>query len=189
MSFVLFLCLTTGLAHSLAPHNLQYSTFLLPLTSLKHLLFVCSLLHFVYMHVATVWDTHSTRTVNMTLLLFFFFLYFFIYFCLVWTLLLIHWRCGRLLWHLITFRHTPTHTHTRYDSSVRVISSFQRPLPNENTTATRHRNPYPRRDSKPQFSQASCLRPHSLDARGHVISIVILRYFWLSAIRNSQATR
>ena len=140
MSFVLFLCLTTGLAHSLAPHNLQYSTFLLPLTSLKHLLFVCSLLHFVYMHVATVWDTHSTRTVNMTLLLFFFFLYFFIYFCLVWTLLLIHWRCGRLLWHLITFRHTQTHTHTLgmtplYEWSARsrdlYLTKTQRPQDTE----------------------------------------------------------
>jgi len=60
--------------------------------------------------------------------------------------------------------HAQTH-HTRQDSSGWVISPSQKHLPDtQHTTLTRHSQPYPRRDSNPQFQQASGRRPTLLTA-------------------------
>jgi hypothetical protein len=48
-----------------------------------------------------------------------------------------------------------THTHTRLNSSESVISSSQRPLPAQNKTNTRDKDPYLERDSNQQSS--SCI--------------------------------
>ena len=53
-----------------------------------------------------------------------------------------------LLIHEVSRSHTTTHG-SRQDSSGRVISSSQRPLP-DNTTLTTDRHPCPRWDSNPQ---------------------------------------
>ena len=60
--------------------------------------------------------------------------------------------------------HTQTH-HSRQDSSGRVISQTQRPLPAQHTTPTRDREPIPRRDSNPQSQQCSSRRSTSQTAR------------------------
>ena len=54
-----------------------------------------------------------------------------------------------LFFHEVSISHTTTH-HSRYDSSGRVISSSQRPLPDNTQHSTTDRYPYPRWDSKPQ---------------------------------------
>jgi len=64
-----------------------------------------------------------------------------------------------LLIHEVSRSHTTTH-HSRKDYSGRVISSSQRPLP-DNTTNTTGKQPYPRWDSNPQSQQASYRRPTS----------------------------
>ena len=53
--------------------------------------------------------------------------------------------------------HTTTQ-HSRQDSSGRVISSSQRPLP-DNTRHSTDKYPFPRWDSNPRSQQASGLRP------------------------------
>jgi hypothetical protein len=66
------------------------------------------------------------------------------------------WRFNPIPSHGLNLRglrnHTHTH-HTRYDSSGRVISPSQRPLPH--TTLIGDRHPCPRRDASPQPQQAS----------------------------------
>jgi len=62
-----------------------------------------------------------------------------------------------LLIHEVSRSHTTTH-HSRKDSSGRVISSSQRPLP-DNTTLTTDRHPCTRWDSNWQSQQASGRRP------------------------------
>ena len=59
--------------------------------------------------------------------------------------------------------HTQTH-HTRYDSSARVISPTQRPLPDK-TQHSQQIQPCPRLDSNPQSQQASGPRPTPSTAR------------------------
>ena len=56
--------------------------------------------------------------------------------------------CQDLLNREVSRSHTTTH-HSRYDSSRRVISSSQRPLP-DNTQHSQQTHPRPRRDSNPQ---------------------------------------
>ena len=74
--------------------------------------------------------------------------------------------------------HTTTH-HSRQDSSGRVISSSQRPVP-DNTTLTTDRHPCPRRDSNLRTIPAN-ERPqtHTLDRAasgiGHLLTIVVNR--------------
>jgi hypothetical protein len=58
-----------------------------------------------------------------------------------------------LLIHEVSRSHSTTH-HSRQDSSGRVISSSQRPLPDN----THNRLPCPRWDSNPQSQQAADLR-------------------------------
>ena len=68
--------------------------------------------------------------------------------------------------------HTHTHTHhTRQDFSGRVISSTQRPFP-DNTHETRH--PRTQRDSNPQPQQTSGHRPTPWTTRplGSVVMIL-----------------
>ena len=60
-------------------------------------------------------------------------------------------KCRGLLFYLMTLNDTH-HTHTRYDSSGRVISPTQIPLPN-NTQHSQETHPYPRRDSNLQSSK------------------------------------
>jgi hypothetical protein len=60
-------------------------------------------------------------------------------------------------WARTSRLHSDTH-HTRWDSSGRVISPSQRPLP-DNTTLKRHRLPCPWWDSNPQSEQVSDRRP------------------------------
>jgi hypothetical protein len=62
--------------------------------------------------------------------------------------------------------HPITHTHTRQDSSERVISSTQRPLPTQRTTNTRDEHPCPQRDSNPDPSNEAAADPR-LGPRGH----------------------
>ena len=63
-----------------------------------------------------------------------------------------------LLMFEVSRSHTTTH-HSRQDSSARVISSSQRPLP-DNTQHSQHTNIHaPRWDSNPRSQQASCRRP------------------------------
>ena len=50
---------------------------------------------------------------------------------------------------------THTHTHTRRDSSERVISSSDRPLPTQHTTNKTDEHPCCQRDSNPQSQQSS----------------------------------
>jgi IS4 transposase len=52
-----------------------------------------------------------------------------------------------------------THTHTRYDSTGRVISSSQRPLPTQSTTNTRDEHPYPHWDLNPRHQHSCGCRP------------------------------
>ena len=54
-----------------------------------------------------------------------------------------------------THTHTHTHTHTRLNSSESVINSSQRPLPAQNKTNTRDKDPYLERDSNQQSN--SCI--------------------------------
>ena len=54
--------------------------------------------------------------------------------------------------------HTHWTHHTRYDSSERVISPTQIPLPN-NTTLTRDKHPYPRRDRTRNPSKRAAADP------------------------------
>ena len=67
-----------------------------------------------------------------------------------------------LLIHEVSRSHTTTH-HSRQDSSGRVISSSQRPLPNDTDTYNRH--PCLRWDSNPQSQQMSGHRPKPQTAR------------------------
>ena len=57
-------------------------------------------------------------------------------------------QLGRLI-VVVSRSHTHTHTHTEYDSSERVISSSQRPLPTQHTTNRREENACPQRYSNP----------------------------------------
>ena len=58
----------------------------------------------------------------------------------------------------VSISHTTTH-HRRQDSSGRMISSSQRPLPLQHTILTTDRYPCPRWDSNPQSQQANGRRP------------------------------
>ena len=62
-----------------------------------------------------------------------------------------------LLIHEVSRSHTTAHR-SRYDSSGRVISPSQRPLP-DNTQVTTDRRPCPRWESNPQSQQASGRKP------------------------------
>ena len=69
-----------------------------------------------------------------------------------------------LLIHEVSRSHTTTH-HSRQDSSGRVISSSQRPLP-DNTQHSQQTNIHaPRWDSNPRSQQASGRRPTPQAAR------------------------
>jgi hypothetical protein len=67
----------------------------------------------------------------------------------------------RLIVEFIYHTHTHTHTHrqtdrqTERDSSERLTSSSQRPLPTQLTTFSRGSHPCPQRDSNPQSHQLS----------------------------------
>jgi len=56
-------------------------------------------------------------------------------------------------------------SHTWYDSSERMISSSQRPLPTEHTTNARDEYPCSRRDSTSRSQQSSGSRPTPQIAR------------------------
>ena len=81
-------------------------------------------------------------------------------FFLVWPLLHTHCRCTGLPLRQITpndtqtHAQTHTHTHKRYDSSGRGIGPSQTSTW-QNTTFTRDRHPWPRRNSNPHSQQAS----------------------------------
>ena len=64
---------------------------------------------------------------------------------------------GRFIFE-VSGSHTIRHT-KRYDHSERVISSSQRPLPEQHTTHTRDENPCPERASNPQSQHSSYHRP------------------------------
>jgi hypothetical protein len=70
--------------------------------------------------------------------------------------------------HTIRHTHTHTHTHIRYDSSKRVISSSQRPLPTQQIQETNINAPGEIQTHNPSKQTAACLR---LRRRGHQLSI------------------
>jgi hypothetical protein len=61
---------------------------------------------------------------------------------------------GRLIGKVYR-KHAVRDTHTREDSSGRVISSSQKPLPTQNTTNTREEHPCRQHDSNPRSQQSS----------------------------------
>jgi len=63
---------------------------------------------------------------------------------------------GRLIVHV--FRLHTLDTHTRWDSSERVIIPSQRPLAAQHTTTTTDDYPRPQRDSNRRFQQPSGFR-------------------------------
>ena len=81
-----------------------------------------------------------------------------------------------LLIHEVSRSHTTTH-HIRQDSSGRVISPSQRPLPD--TTLTTDRHPGPQRDSNPQTQQRSSRRPTPQTVRplGQVVFPTLLTIY------------
>ena len=68
---------------------------------------------------------------------------------------------------LLLFEVSKSHsdTHSRQDSSVRVISTSQRPLPTQHTTNTRDKPACPQRDSNPLSQQRSGCRRTPSTAR------------------------
>jgi hypothetical protein len=77
--------------------------------------------------------------------------------------------------------HTTTH-HSRLDSSERVISSLQRPLP-DNIQCSRQTDghPWPWWDSNPQSQRSSGRRPMSYSAEtgtGEVVSLLYGKTYW-----------
>jgi hypothetical protein len=107
-----------------------------------------------------------------------FFLSFFLSF-LIWPLLRTHCRCRGLLLHLLTLNvslsrslslthtHTHTHTHTRHHSSERVISSLQRPLP-ENTQHSQETS-MPPVGLEPAIPASEPLQTYALDGAANGI--------------------
>ena len=75
----------------------------------------------------------------------------------LYTLWLIFF-CVRLI---VDVSRSPTisHTHNRFDSSDRVISSSQRPLPAQHAKDTRDEHPCLNLDSNPRSRQSSGFRP------------------------------
>ena len=70
-------------------------------------------------------------------------------------------RCRRSFLQLISLNDA----HALQDSSGRVISPLQLPLPNNTPTLTREKRPCRRQDSNTQFQQASVRRPTPQPAR------------------------
>jgi hypothetical protein len=68
-----------------------------------------------------------------------------------------NWGLGRLF--VEVYRSRTINTLTQYDSTERVISSSQRPLPNQNTTNTTYEHLYPQKDLNPRSQQSSGCRP------------------------------
>jgi len=73
-------------------------------------------------------------------------------------------NAGHVLLILEVSRSHTTTRHIRYDSSGRVISASQRPLP-DSTQHSQQRNPCPRWDSNTQSQRASGRRPMPYIAR------------------------
>jgi len=98
-----------------------------------------------------------------------------------------------LLIHEVSRSHTTTQ-HSRQDSSGQVISSSQRPLPDNTQHSQQHS--CPRWDSKPQSQQASGRRPTPLTARpvwpahfsSHCLHSLAENWLW-SLIRGSKFLR
>ena len=82
--------------------------------------------------------------------------------------------------HDVFRSHTTTH-HSRQESSGRVISSSQRPLPDSTHTYKRH--PCRRRDSNQQSQQASGRRPASGTGLCYIYSPHLSSLIW--SLRNS----
>ena len=102
-----------------------------------------------------------------------------------------HWELLRQEHKLRTIRRTHAHTHTqsRKDFSGRVISSYQRPLPNKHTTNTRDEHPCPQRDSN-SWSQQSTGRRLRLRSHGHRVRLRLVKRtynwgssFWANSLR------
>ena len=85
-----------------------------------------------------------------------------------------------LLIYDISRSHTTTH-HSRQDSSGRVISSSQRPLP-DMTQHSQHKHRCPRWDSNPRSQQASGRRPTPQTARPPGPAIVYFMVFLINLV-------
>jgi hypothetical protein len=72
--------------------------------------------------------------------------------------------------------HTIRHTHSRYDSSERVISSSQRPLPKHHTAHTTDKYTCPQRDSSRRFQQSSSCRCMPYTARPQPSAMYIIMF-------------
>jgi hypothetical protein len=78
---------------------------------------------------------------------------------------------------VVSWSHTHTHTDTRWNSSGRVISPSQRPVPTQDNTTDKH--PCPERDFEPATPATKRPQTYALDRSATGINLMLHVFIWI----------